>query len=572
MPVERRPDGTLELITPSGSRVPWRLPESRLADLGYEVPKPAGLLSPGSQALAFGDSPQDEGAGGAPNRPDVGRRYTPPSADAGGASSRSAAEGTDRQPADPERQEPTQVDGAPSSAQAAEDKRRAGLRGGASVEKAPDDLGLPGGAEPQREQPRFARIKGGDRLASYTLQRGAPGEFVAGAIGAEGESATADKRALGATLSYEADQNRAESALLGEQIAHEKQLVNEGRSRLHGVRSRVATEEAAIAKERELAESLEQDPHHYWADKSMGAKIISAISILAGGIRAGIAGGENQALKRLDQLIAEDMGLHRAKIDARRRGAQVRETALDKLIARMDPDLAEKELEARQLGIQNKILLKFARDTQDPQLIAKTEALVARREAEKFDRYNEIMATRGDRIVEQHVNVPDQFVQVGGQRPIKPEHRTLAVTLPGGGVKFGRSEVDARAARKKITAASYLSNRLGEVADLVERGKQDRAWWAQNRGRIEALMADVAGSYKEAKELGTLDAGVERLLEKAAGDPAAILSFDEKSVAKLRENQRLQTATVNNIVNYELDDDPASITAPGLSARTLERQ
>lgn len=57
------------------------------------------------------------------------------------------------------------------------------------------------------------------------------------------------------------------------------------------------------------------DPDHYMANKSTGNKIMTALSLVVGGIGAGLTRGPNLALETLNHAIANDMEAQKANLD-----------------------------------------------------------------------------------------------------------------------------------------------------------------------------------------------------------------------------------------------------------------
>lgn len=63
------------------------------------------------------------------------------------------------------------------------------------------------------------------------------------------------------------------------------------------------------------------DTNHYWADKTTGDKVLAGISILLGGLGAGLTGGPNIALQMIDKAITRDIDAQKANLEQQRAGA-----------------------------------------------------------------------------------------------------------------------------------------------------------------------------------------------------------------------------------------------------------
>lgn len=351
-------------------------------------------------------------------------------------------------------------------------------------------------------------------------------------------------------------------------LAPMERQVSADELRVERLRREYAARQAQIDEERKAVDALEVDPTRVFSDKGAWASVLAGISIIAGGMLQGFQGrSNNPGLDAVNNAIDRDIQLQKDAIAKRERGLQAKETELERLTALYgSPEMAEAELRNRQMALaeawaKHHVMKGAAEDVQ-----LNLQKAFADRDLARVQERRELDQAFGDRVSEQWQHVPAQTVQVGGSRPINPKHRALAVVLPGGKVKYARSEVDARDARGKITAGMHLDGLLGNVQAMVERGKGDRLWWDENRGRIQANMTAIAATYKDSEKLGTFDAGVERLLAQGVGQPDAILNWDDATLAKIEENRRLTRKKIEGISAYELDDSPDAIT-PGAATR-----
>lgn len=554
--VVRGPDGSLRLQTSDGLNLPWALGEDSLANLGYEIP---ALPPPPGRTALVGDSDQSEGGrGNVPGtRTDVPREV-PGAGGAGGAPGTQDQGGGVGAPAAPEmrRAEPEATERAPAPEQGANLSRFGAEKKSVS--------GVPGGqgAAEGPPAPRFTRIKGGDQRAGFNVQRGVDPETLEGV----GESLGRATRSEITARDYEADRDAAirnyQANQLESQIQDQRQKVDAGRARIQGIRQEQSDRQAEIDNERQKIASLEQDPHNYWAGQSTGAKIIAAIGALASGALQGLKGGPNQFMEHMKGVIADDLAAHRARINARKEGANLKQIEADKLYERMDPDLAERELEARELAISAAMVRQFAMKTGDPAIIARMQADADKLEADAKLRWAGISQEMGDRVVENWRYIPDQVIQTGGARaPKKPEN---LVRLPGGQYMFARDSTQARTAQQKIVANSRLAE-LSQRADALTNSVGQRVPTAAEKAQADTILSEMMFTYKDASQAGALDKGLQDAMGNYFGKATDLFRVQDVS-SKLKEVGNIASSKVGEVIQYELHPDETYTSGPNMGS------
>jgi hypothetical protein len=211
---------------------------------------------------------------------------------------------------------------------------------------------------------------------------------------------------------FDAEELSLQAAGLGEQLAKTRDQT--AKAALH-----LDSWKAELDNDRAKLQNLETDPYHFWASKNTGTKILAAIGMLGGGLLAGLKGGENQFLKFVQQTMAEDKADRLAKIRARQMGVKVKQDDWDKARAKLDEDLADIETDGRQLATVSAQIRSYARTlgTHNAALAAKLNAQADAFDAQALEKYAEVDAKGGDRIVENIRNEPDRFV--GGAAAVK---------------------------------------------------------------------------------------------------------------------------------------------------------
>lgn len=167
------------------------------------------------------------------------------------------------------------------------------------------------------------------------------------------EEAAADRSInRGLMAQQRADQltarSETESAARGRQIREEQLAIAEQKRRNAEMARQYQERQMAIDREREEVKALKVDPGKWWADQPGWAQVLAGIAILAGGVNAGIKGGENEALKAINGAIDRNIQTQREQIALRREGLRDQENELERLTRIYGtPEAAEAELRDR---------------------------------------------------------------------------------------------------------------------------------------------------------------------------------------------------------------------------------
>ena len=506
MPVVRAPDGSLR-VEAGGLSLPWTLGEDRGREFGLMPPMQARGLDPA--ATAFND-----GAGGVGNVPDVPREVP----GAGGATNQPAPSGeggTQGAPA-----EPAMAPKPPEPKREAP-KARALRGGGAVSDNLPDAPGDDSERAPARPSVRYVPGKQDVRVG-YTKQYGAPKEDLTAFNEANAKAGEARAEQVGATAMGEHAANVALDQMMGQQIARKSQLVSSAEQRIKAARDEYSAAQADIDNERGKIDSLEQAPHRFWASQSTGAKVLSIIAAAAGGALAGMRGGRNEFLDRLQQTIAEDSATYRAKIAARRGAADLRQSRLDKRMAHLDPDTMEREMEADKFALANAMYQRFALRSKNPEIIAKAQADGAQIAAEVAKMRAEVNSKLGDQITARFVDTPGQYV--GAPRANEADVKDLAKARQSAGLNEATAE--SGNVRDLISALPEGELPTADSRNIVSRGA---------RGLVDLIAG--AGSATKAFDtpaqqaaVGQLERAKAALLHKLSG--AAISPSEMERLAR----------------------------------------
>jgi hypothetical protein len=580
-----RDDGLFEVETPGLGYVPVHWGEDQLRAQGLEP-----LAPPEGRQAFVGDTPQAPSSAGGQERPAVPESRADVSSGPGtmaGDFSRYLETPGGETPAE---EFPASFKGSsqsPNVSRLFEGKSASDLvlEGGrdkiSEGDKAVDRKGpkteayRPGGAGSQNlsggegggaGRARYATTKARDVRAAYRVDKGPQLDPENEALRSEAEIDTrlsmqerADREERRALQNVEQYESRV--------LAPMQRQISTDELKLDRMRQEYAKRQEQIDREREAVDKLEVNPNEVFEGREWAA-VLAGLSILAGGALQGFQGrGDNPGLTAVNNAIDRSVQLQKDKIARRREGLAGKETALEKLMATYgNPEMAEAELRNRMSSLAEAWAKRHLMQGAAEDVQANLQQAFNERDLARVEERRQLDQAFGDRVSEQWQHVPAQTYQVGGQRPIPKEARNQAVVFPGGKVKYARGTGAAEKLQKTVADNAAMSGLLGDVVALVERGKGDRLWWDENRGRIQAVMTDVAAKYKSANELGTYDNGVAQLIDKGVGQPDSILGWDDAMVAKLRENQRLNQKNIETVDSYHTDDDWRTVT-PGAGSR-----
>lgn len=520
MPVVRRPDGMLAFQTSDGLTVP--MGERPLRELGLELPG----LDPAATAM--------NNEGGSGNVPDQRSDVPAEVPGAGGTGNRTQNQGGGVGAANAPEMTPREP---PTEPELAKPKEGKSLRGGGTVE----EIDVPEGTERAPARQSLQRIPGGDVRTGYSRQVGANPEDIDELRGAIGKAGESERRSVEADAEFEHGMRQKEAQLLGEEIAAQRQSLDATKWKRAQAEEHIRNEQEEINAERAKVESLEQAPHSYWAGQNTFAKIAAFIGAGLGGALQGLKGGDNQFLTRLDRIIADDKAERAAKLQARRRGFTVRQDRLDKFAEKYGPEVADREIEARQRLLVASMMRKHAADTGSQALMMKMGAQADAIEAKAREAMARVDVELGDKIVEQIQNIPDRYV---GGGPVAKEGDVHQYGRDLEAAGLGESEGEIGEIRDLIGALPGEDDEelpTIETRNIVSRGIRSAADTVAGRGAGSTVMMD---SPEERKAVASVERIKGRIRHKLSG---AAVSPQEQ--AKL-EDQLDRINTRGGLTNF----------------------
>lgn len=286
--------------------------------------------------------------------------------------------------------------------------------------------------------------------------------------------------------------------------------------------------------------SAKIDPDRIWANKSTGTKIGTAISLFFAGIN-----GSDAGVQILNNAIDRDIEAQKADMASKKLGFDMQRGILSDMMARFGDErqassaakltqiqMAELKLKGQLAKIQG--TRAYAEGLEG---LAKLQQLKAKTQ-QQFQ-----LATLASSGFQSDMKFEQAYFS------LPEEYQKSAVKLPGNKLGIATDSESAKAVRKKLEAIDNIEQGLAELEKLTSF----RVLPTEKKAEAEAIAGSLLGQIKEAGTLGTLDKGVESLVQKQIGDPNSFFSGAAKSrIAKTKEifKQQKERALSQHIIGY----------------------
>lgn len=421
---------------------------------------------------------------------------------------------------------------------------------------------------------RVVVVPGGFPRVSAQVQRGAEGllpsaedrktanDLVDESIKAQ---ATADLQSLDIT-------NRATDAAEQLRVQAEKAIA----LRREKIVSDLNRRREILNRDMVEIENSKVDPKRFYRQRGGFAKALSFAAALAGGIRAGIQGGENKYLARMDRLAEQDIQEQIDMRNLRERGIKIRSTELDKLTDLMmgDQDAAAAQLRLQYGAMGDQLLREAMKQSGNRQVQAKLEGMLAQRYQQRQFEAAQLWQQFGTKTVENFARVAPQVVDLGGGAPKTKRQVEFADMLNGlevrvrGKTGYLRAKADSTTQRFRQDQANQYEAFIGELGEL--RALALRAQESANpqlvsevRTRLDALHNKLGAQENVLKGQGAMSDREYEAASRGLSNLASLFSKDTigaEGVARIEETRKswerdFKTFAENNLI--EAPGDPA---------------
>lgn len=329
------------------------------------------------------------------------------------------------------------------------------------------------------------------------------------------------------------------------------------------------------------------ESNRLWNEMGTGQKILAGLSIALGGYGGALTGkGDNRALDIINKAIDRDIEAQKFNIQQEMQGKQMKSqnlrdqmssqgTILSSLRQKYGDDL-QAESAMRQLAIQQTQLKlqQIASRTESKTVLENAKVLNAQLEREKQVYAQQLRSQVAQQALLRSLGTGavDQISPVqlaNAPKEVREAvERQQQMTVPGLGLAL-----DPEAAKKArgIKAGSdglvTLMDKIIEVrksanpTDLVNPASEKYV-------QLQSLAGELLGAKKEASELGTLDNGVQNLVDKIYKDPTG---FNPSILSSYENARKLQIRMAQKkLAPYVGDITASKYSGPNVNTQGLK--
>lgn len=280
------------------------------------------------------------------------------------------------------------------------------------------------------------------------------------------------------------------------------------------------------------------DPQKMWHESSTGNKIIAAIGIALSGMGSGLTGQKNMALEIIDKSIDRD-------IDAQKSELGKKETLYSMNLKKLGNAQAAAAatrtqlLSSAKLGVESSMnLTKNANDLQRGAVLL----------GELGEKQKKSDKDAGANLLRQKIYSGQIPVTDANINMLPEEDRKRFVKI-GGKYVPAPDENRQKEATKIVGANDAMMSNLDQLISLRDKYGSETLP-GPVKAEMQTIAANLQLSIKEAKQLGTLDKGAEKFMEKLVADPTSFGYVSDQYKAlkstQLREaTQRLKSLGVD---------------------------
>lgn len=269
------------------------------------------------------------------------------------------------------------------------------------------------------------------------------------------------------------------------------------------------------------------DPNRLYNNMGTAGKVGSAIMTILGGIGAGLSGGRNVAADVLHDAINKD-------IDAQKAELGKKNSLLSENLRRFGDLNTATQMTSLQLNAitQAKIAQAVAASGSD-KAAANAQGILADLSMQAAQIKGQLAAQKALSTLSSGGGLSNEQVSIA-----PAEVRERAVRLGDKNIlAFDRES--AKEARKIVGASDAMMSNLDELIKLrQEYGSATIPGPVANK--MKTIASNLQLSIKEAKQLGTLDKGAEKFMEKLVADPTSY-GFVSDQYKALKETQNRET-------------------------------
>ena len=330
-----------------------------------------------------------------------------------------------------------------------------------------------------------------------------------------------------------------------EQLDYNKQIQEINQKRQQEVENHFKNMEIAQKK---LEDEAKINPNKYWEEKSTGSKIAATIGLALGAIGSAISGGENQALKILNNAIERDVDAQKNNYNMSRNKLTDKQNAFQLAMKEFgDQNTALLASKSSALGVAELKLKEIAAKSQSEEAKGKAQFLSGQIMEERGKLNAAISAS-----LQKNVAARQASMGQGVEDPsvLPEEQQKKVVKMPNGLYKPAISEQGAKVVNEQSIAASSIRNIISQLKKLSDPAIPLSTRAAQ----IDGLKAEYTALKKNEMGLGVMSDSDRELVEATIGNPGSLMSDRAKAMLDQAEKNvdfRLQRTFETYVPNYK---------------------
>jgi hypothetical protein len=313
-----------------------------------------------------------------------------------------------------------------------------------------------------------------------------------------------------------------------------------------------------MAKLNQMSDELKTakiDPHHFWADKGTGSKIMAAVAIGLGAIGGAMTGkGDNPALEIINKAIDRDIDAQRANLSQKNANYQTQAGLYSMMRQKFSDDRAA-SLAARTLYLQQAELnvKEIATRYQGQETAANSQAVLAGLKAAHDQSLMQLQHQLYQQAALRQIAGGGQS-SVGGLLALPKEMQEKVVPIAGGarhGIAF--SPEAAKEVREVSSAADNVRSIVGEMRKLKEEGPRVLPY-GQLQAKAQELQSRLIPALNEMAGLKRLSEEDIKNLQKQVPDPGSWLGDRQDALLNGLEqsiHDRTESYYRNNLMGYK---------------------
>lgn len=312
-----------------------------------------------------------------------------------------------------------------------------------------------------------------------------------------------------------AEQAKTFQALQQEQLDFNKKIEELNQRRSQEVETYLKNMNEA---QKQLEDTAKINPNRYWEEKSTGSKIAASIGIALGAIGAAVAGGENQALKIINNAIDRDIEAQKNNYTMGRNKLVDKQNAFQMAMKEFgDQNTALLASKSSALGVAELKLKEIAAKSSSEEAKAKAQFLSGQIMEERGKLNAAITANLQKSVAARQATLGE-----GVEDPslLPEEQQKKVVKMPNGLYKPAISEQGAKVVNEQMIAASSIKNILSQLKKLADPAIP----FSTRAAQIDGLKAEYTALKKNEMGLGVMSDSDKQLVESTIGNPGSIMS------------------------------------------------